>query len=277
MIMFILIRPIISSNAKTGQLRTVDLEDASSLCFGEGCVSIGENDFTQQDSEAFLRSDSLLTYGNSDGFPQEAQLISELQQTTDGRHGEAFAFYDIAALFSLENSASISISFFADVFMSAYSDWSRLCDAQTSMYVKVVGIDPSDDNWLYFFNIANHSQDDFYWAPDGSLDQTDEWGDIWNGTETADPFDLNPDQMFSLLPGTSIYDPTNDGIGGNGGIFSATTDTLQAETLYGLQFRVWTHAQQQGVDVDGVPEPSTMLLLGVSLVGLVGAKRKLKK
>lgn len=109
----------------------------------------------------------------------------------------------------------------------------------------------------------------FSWAPNGAP------GGIVGGTEVADEADLNL-SISQPLPGSTLFDPTGDASFGSGltllsNHFNAVTNTL-AQGAYTLTFAMASdHAL-----INNVPEPATLLLMGVGLMGLSFGQRRKK-
>ena len=107
--------------------------------------------------------------------------------------------------------------------------------------------------------IGGNTVNVFSWAPNGQA------GGIFGGTEDLDQGNLN-DTIATLIPGTtSVRDLAGDQL------FKAHT-TLAAGTY---QFSINQATFANGVQV--VPEPGTMLLAGVGLLGVVLSRRRAKK
>ncbi len=120
------------------------------------------------------------------------------------------------------------------------------------------------------FNIVNNTgQVVFNWAPDGVL------GPITGGTENADAFTLNT--SLTALPGNFgplVYDPANCPVGSTPtGCFNATTNNLAAGT-YTLNLSMRETVNLQLTERVQVPEPGSVLLLGIGLAALFASVRK---
>jgi len=98
-------------------------------------------------------------------------------------------------------------------------------------------------------------------------------GVIYYGAGTASFFDLNMDGFG--------YNEKMDVVGLNilnGGLYSFSVDIVGGVFPEGLtKFIVYAQPSGSTQPQPSVPEPSTMALLGIGLVGLAGLKRRMKK
>ena len=123
------------------------------------------------------------------------------------------------------------------------------------------------------FNILdNQGRVVFNWAPDGVV------GGILGGTENADAFTLNT--SLTALPGNFgplVYDPANCPVGSVAtGCFNATTNNLAAG-VYTLNLSMRETVNLQLTEASQVPEPGSVLLLGIGLAALFASVRKVGK
>lgn len=111
----------------------------------------------------------------------------------------------------------------------------------------------------------------FNWAPNGVLADG-----IFGGTEVLDDASLNL-SLSQLDPGMQVYDPTLDASFGGGTPavsmrYNAFTDPL-AEGSYRLTIAA-DERESLIKRVVNVPEPGTLLLIGIALVGLPFSMRR---
>ena len=148
--------------------------------------------------------------------------------------------------FGLTQSQAVTVDFTALAHLIAFLDGPGTANAAVGWTIDIV------DQTHNGINV-------FHWAPDGAIGTG-----ITGGTENADACNLQASRgVFS--PGTAAYDCT--------GHESATTGILLAANSYTLSI-----GHQNRADVTLVPEPETLLLMGLGLAGLVTVQRlKLRK
>lgn len=145
----------------------------------------------------------------------------------------------------------------------------------------------------YFFEWSGFGQiDEIYTTsgPGGTIDRTTDYGIDWSITVAQDSYldmatawdDYVPGDVFGLVvdgSSTAWTTTSTDSSGYFHGIYedlflSAGTHTITLDVLSGLTYGGAWASFTGTTAIDPVPEPSTIMLMGIGLLGLVGFSRK---
>lgn len=171
--------------------------------------------------------------------------------TSDALTGTDFSF-----TFATLSASTVNIVFDADLFLRAFLAGNPILVSTPAAGATV--------NSTWSVSIAGINGDVFRWQPDGAIAAG---GVIFGGVETSDPFSL------TRLVSASRNLPTPQVVN-SAGSFAARSNTLAAGN-YTLTIQHKTDATANLL----VPEPGTLALVGLSLVGLavVGRRRAMRQ
>jgi len=167
--------------------------------------------------------------------------------------GDADANNGITAQFTfiLTSDGTVRIEFDATAYLETFVQFLPITLGESAQASYDVSF--SVDNLTTGMNV-------FSWTPDGA------GGGITGGTELLDPFDLNDTISNTDILGGNFFRPGGIfNVKGSTatGSFAALTPVLAVGDSYQLTARMGTR-----VDVASVPEPGTLGLLGLALVGI---------
>ena len=236
--------------------------DIAQACVGVVCP--GQNNFSHNPTSPSLpvagsqltRSDSLVNGSPVTGLGQplggNARTLSQVLLTGAGvGNGDSDLGLNTLFSFTLLQAQAINLSFSADHYLRSF----------LSANV-VFGSSAAATSKLTFSLVNSGGTEVFFWAPDGSVNA------ITGGTEIADGGNLNTSRT-ALAPGVDF----NVDLAGLQ-FYSANTNVI-APGAY--QFVISQVVGADGTQLQRVPEPGTMLLAGVGLIGVALSRRRAKK
>lgn len=168
--------------------------------------------------------------------------------------GSASSTLGVTATFTivLGQASSFQFDFNAFPFLRSFVD--PLFSAQSGLAFNI--------------DISQGATEFFDWSPDGNV------GGITGGTEVFDACSLNSSSGQTLAGENSYTDDCSTNLPGSGGAanqFRAITNVLQAGTY---QFKISHFSNASALSATAVPEPSSLLLAGLALVGVGFAGRR---
>lgn len=237
--------------------------DIAQACVGAVCP--GQNNFSHSPTSPALpaagsqltRSDSLLTGSPVTGLGQplggNASTLSQVLLTRAGvGNGDSDLGLNTLFSFTTLQAQAINLSFNADLYLRAFLSSDVAFGSSAAATSKLT---------FSLLNIDTQSEV-FFWAPNGVA------GGITGGTELFDGDNLNTSRT-ALLPGLDLF---RDLAGSQ--FFSANTDVIGAGRY---QFVISQVVGADGTQLQRIPEPGTMLLAGVGLLGVALSRRRAKK
>lgn len=237
--------------------------DIAQACVGVVCP--GQNNFSHSPTSPSLpaagsqltRSDSLVNGSPVTGLGQplggNARTLSQVLLTGAGTgNGDSDLGLNTLFSFTLAQAQAINLSFNADLYLRAFLSPNVAFGSSAAAASKLT---------FSLVDTSNGSEV-FFWAPNGAP------GGITGGTELSDGDNLNTSRT-ALQPG---FDFSVDLLGSQ--LFSANTNVIGAGRY---QFVISQVVGADGTQIQRVPEPGTMLLAGVGLLGVVLSRRRAKK
>lgn len=236
-------------------------------------VAKANNDMTRvgpSDVFSYARGDAqIVSEQTVTGTPAQAWNIAEANRPSpDGRgyalgQGDNFSGTNFQVTFVLAAPAQIMFTGKADPFIELI----MAAGERAGSFVR--GTITSNIN---ITQVGGFGGTVFNWAPDGQS------GGITGGVELLDQASLNvTGYLDHTTPGTSTFDPTGNGNVDVGDLtpstwanYAALTDVLLSGT-YTLNI-----AMSEKVELNRVPEPATLGLLGIGLIGMAFANRRRK-
>lgn len=237
--------------------------DIAQACVGLVCP--GQNNFSHTPISPALpaagtqltRADSLLNGSPVSGVPSatlggNASTIAQVLLTRAGvGNGDSDLGLNTLFSFTTTQAQAINLSFSADHYLRSFLSADLAFGSSAAATSK-----------LTFSLVDASGIEVFFWAPDGTVNA------IRGGTEIADGGNLNTSRT-ALAPGVDF---SVDLAGLQ--FFSANTNVFGAGRY---QFVISQVVGADGTQIQRVPEPGTMLMAGVGLLGVVLSRRRAKK